>query len=157
MAYMNPNNPFGTSTTTTIPNTYPSYPPVQPIGGYTPPYTPNRSVLPGRTVSNVDEIAIGEVPQDGSIGIFPQSDGKIIWAKSWNSDGTIKTMKFVPADYNSAQQIPVNTQSNENEDNPTFIDMFNTISNIQDTIDLMAKELSIPTNQNGSNEKKENR
>lgn len=54
------------------------------------------TVLPGRMVDKGEDIMVGEVPTDGSLGLFPQKDGSCIYAKSWNSDGTIRTMKFVP-------------------------------------------------------------
>ena len=33
---------------------------------------------------------------DGTVSLFPTADYKCIYAKVWNSDGTIRTLKFSP-------------------------------------------------------------
>lgn len=53
-------------------------------------------MIPGRLVANADEITPQEVPMDGSVSLFPQSDYSCIYAKTWTKEGTIATMKFVP-------------------------------------------------------------
>lgn len=57
---------------------------------------PNYQVLPGRVVGNVDEITPQEVPMDGSVSLFPQSDYSCIYAKTWTKEGTIATVRYVP-------------------------------------------------------------
>lgn len=52
--------------------------------------------LQGRIVAGLDEIVPNDVPRDGSIGLFPQRDYSCIFAKQWNNDGSISTIKFVP-------------------------------------------------------------
>ena len=52
--------------------------------------------IPGRMVTNADEIVPQEVPMDGSVSLFPQNDYSCIYAKTWTKEGTIATMKFVP-------------------------------------------------------------
>lgn len=52
--------------------------------------------LYGRVVGTLDEIVPNDVPRDGSIGLFPQRDYSCIFAKQWNNDGSISTIKFVP-------------------------------------------------------------
>ena len=52
--------------------------------------------LAGRVVQNEAEITPQEVAMDGSISLFPLADYSTIIAKQWNSDGTIKTLRFVP-------------------------------------------------------------
>lgn len=63
------------------------YSPVQQLPSYT---------IPGRLVNNGDDIRPNEVPMDGRVGLFPQSDYSCIYAKAWTSNGTIITTKFVP-------------------------------------------------------------
>lgn len=117
------------------------------------------TVLPGRMVEKAEDITVGEVPLDGSLGLFPQKDGSCIYAKSWNPDGSIKTMKFVPAE--ETDVIP--RKESVQEDQQT-IDPFSTIS---EKLDLLLDILTSPdsskpkngvkkNNQNGSgNEDKE--
>ena len=62
------------------------------------------SMLPGRQVTNADEITPQEVPMDGSVSLFPQQDYSCIYAKTWTKEGTIATLKFVPEQPQNAEQ-----------------------------------------------------
>lgn len=50
----------------------------------------------GRVIGNVNEVTPNEVPMDGNVSLFPMSDYSCIYAKMWNTDGTIQTIKFIP-------------------------------------------------------------
>lgn len=50
----------------------------------------------GRTVQSVEMITANDVPMDGSVAFFPMQDMSAILAKSWNADGTIKTIVYEP-------------------------------------------------------------
>ena len=66
---------------------------------------PNMSsMIPGRLVSNTDEIMPQEVPMDGSVSLFPQQDYSCIYAKTWTKEGTIATVKYVPEQPQNAEQ-----------------------------------------------------
>lgn len=52
--------------------------------------------IPGRLINDVNEVAPNEVSMDGTVSFFPLKDYSCIYAKIWNSDGTIGTYKFVP-------------------------------------------------------------
>lgn len=86
-------------------NYYPNYYPVQQgaqpqsyVNGYQPPISqaPPMRGITGRIVSSLEEITPNEVPMDRSVSFFPTSDYSCIYAKQWDSDGTIKTVKYVP-------------------------------------------------------------
>lgn len=100
---INQNNPFyGSAGFTPMPGT--SYAPqngnyVAQSQTYQNPYIqqPNRfQSIPGRLVNNLDEITPQEVPMDGSVSLFPQSDYSCIYAKTWTKEGTIATVRYVP-------------------------------------------------------------
>lgn len=79
----------------------PAYMPVQqPYQPYQQPYRqmPTRVVpqIPGRVVNSPDDITVQEVPTDGTVALFPATDGKCIYGKRWTPDGNISTMRFVP-------------------------------------------------------------
>lgn len=61
------------------------------------PYSPVpvRAIV-GRWVNNFDEIKPQDVPMDGSISLFPQSDNTCIYAMMWSNDGKIVPYRFVP-------------------------------------------------------------
>jgi hypothetical protein len=52
--------------------------------------------LPGKIINSYNEITPNDVPMNGSVGVFLQSDYSCIYAKAWTSDGTITTVKYVP-------------------------------------------------------------
>lgn len=52
--------------------------------------------ISGRVVQAVETINPNEVPMDGSVAFFPKQDLTEIYAKSWNTDGTIRTLTFKP-------------------------------------------------------------
>ena len=58
------------------------------------PVQPNYSVIPGRIVNNPDEIRPNEVPNDGSIAVFPLNDGSAVYLKYFTGEGRINTVKF---------------------------------------------------------------
>lgn len=49
-----------------------------------------------KIVNRLEDIMPNDVPMDGTKGIFPLSDDSAIYVKSWNTDGTIKTIKYLP-------------------------------------------------------------
>lgn len=54
-----------------------------------------RPSIPGRPVNDINEVMASEVPMDGSSSIFPLQNGSKVYVKSWQSDGTIKTLTYV--------------------------------------------------------------
>lgn len=83
-----------------------------------------RTGITGRMVKSVDEIAPSEVPMDGTVAFFPAQDGSVIFAKGWNTDGTISTIEYAP----------VQRQEDDNAGAPTLFDVMNQLSDIQDLI-----------------------
>lgn len=110
-------------------------------------------VLPGRMINKLEDITVGDVPNDGSLGLFPQQDGSCIYAKSWNADGTIKTMKFIPSEETDTLPRKESVQEAESSTDP--------FSSIGEKLDLLLDLLTDPgssksksgvkkNNQNGS-------
>ena len=52
--------------------------------------------LNGKVVQAVEQITANDVPMDGSVAVFPKQDMSEIYAKSWNADGTIRTIVYKP-------------------------------------------------------------
>ena len=63
-----------------------------------------QSVLPVATntpvmiksVDNVNEIQVNDVPMNYPYAVFPKRDLSEIYIKSWNANGTIQTLVYVP-------------------------------------------------------------
>lgn len=126
-------------------------PPYVPTPAYQQPITnpvqnqnQNRSQgILGRMISNPNEITPQEIPMDGSISMFPMQDGSAVYGKFWDSNGQIKTIRFIP----------------ENVDQPQQQDPFVAINTRLDSIEELLKKRQKPyhktyrqNNQNGSSE-----
>lgn len=60
---------------------------------------PNQQMpagINGKVVNTVEQITANDVPMDGSVAFFPMQDMSQILVKSWNADGTIKTVIYKP-------------------------------------------------------------
>lgn len=105
---------------------YPSYP-SQFQGAYQP-YIPQVASVPasitqpsltGHLVASQDDIKPNDVPMNGQAAYFPSQDGKVIFAKAWNPDGSITTVRYIPE---SAEEVQAQ---------PTLFDIANQLSNIE--------------------------
>ena len=67
----------------------------------------------GRIVQAVENINANEVPMDGSVAFFPKQDLTEIYAKSWNADGTIRTLTFKPVLNDKADILSGDTEKLE--------------------------------------------
>ncbi len=65
--------------------------------------------LNGKVVQAVEQITANDVPMDGSIAVFPKQDMSEIYTKSWNADGTIRTIVYKP--YTASQPDMANSSS----------------------------------------------
>lgn len=50
----------------------------------------------GKMINSPDEIVANDVPMDGSIALFMMRDLSAIYAKAWNSNGSIDTVRYTP-------------------------------------------------------------
>lgn len=64
-----------------------------------------------KIVNRLEDITPNDVPMDGTSGIFPLSDNSAIYVKSWNTDGTIRTIKYVPEEIKPEEPTPQMTLS----------------------------------------------
>lgn len=62
----------------------------------------NYPMIVGKVVGNLDDIRPNEVPNDGSISVFPQFDGECIYVKYLSADGRINTVKYE----RESQEVP---------------------------------------------------
>lgn len=130
-----------------------------PAGGYTPPTVstpqiayPNTqtpvNLVPGRVVNNESEIAPNDVRMDGSVSLFPMTDGSKIFMKTWDGNGNIKTITYTPM-----TEEELKAQS----DTPivTMNDLFNILTDVNNNVKTLAKKQNHNyknkhNNQNGS-------
>lgn len=75
--------------------------PAQPMNNFI-----SRPYIPGRMINSIEEVMPNEVPMDGNISLFVKNDYSSIYAKAWNSDGTITTVRFVREDNSERKDEP---------------------------------------------------
>lgn len=106
-------------------------------------YQQTEVKLPGRVISNPQEIKPNEILMDGSVCIFPMTDYSCIFAKAWGSDGSIHTVKFIP-------EQPVNPV--EPQSNPEFSQIMARLDNIEK---IISKKYNYQNKQNIQQQKQE--
>lgn len=89
----------------------------------------------GRVVQSVEMITANDVPMDGSAAFFPMQDMSAILAKSWNADGTIKTVIFKPIN----ETVPQN--SAQNQENIKFELSDGTVAAFMNRFDELSERL----------------
>lgn len=107
---------------------FPQY--AQPYGTvqYQPPQMPPQPLqqprcIAGRMVGAPSEIVPNEVPMDGSVAFFPTADGSAIFAKAWNPNGTISTVRYAPVGDDQPQ-----------ESGPTLADVLSRLDDLESLI-----------------------
>lgn len=130
-----PNNPYSS-----MPNPFAQ----QPYGQVQPPQMPHLNSLQqtrqqavptiqngslyGRVVGDLNDIVPDDVPRDGSIGLYPIQDYSCIFAKQWNNDGSISTLKFVPEvepQQEQTKQVDISAILNRLDDIETLVKNLN--------------------------------
>lgn len=69
----------------------------------------------GKVIQTVENITANDVPMDGSVAFFPKNDLSEIYAKKWNSDGTICTVLFKPILNNKSTETVEKPEINSTE------------------------------------------
>lgn len=102
------------------------------------------SGINGRFVGRIEDVTANEVSMDGSVSLFPQNDLSVIYAKSWNADGTIKTIAYKPIleeNIQNGTNIPTNTQKAEFEHFNAILDDIK--ASVDDVLASMDKVLKV--------------
>ena len=75
-------------------------------------YQQNQIVqgINGKIIAEMSQITANDVPMDGSVAFFPKQDLSEVYAKSWNADGTIRTVTYKPVLDNELKNVPTDTE-----------------------------------------------
>lgn len=76
------------------------------------PYQQNQIVqgINGKIITEISQITANDVPMDGSVAFFPKQDLLEVYAKSWNADGTIRTVTYKPVLDNEPKNVQTDTE-----------------------------------------------
>lgn len=71
-------------------------------------YQQNQIVqgINGKMIAELNQITANDVPMDGSVAFFPKQDLSEVYAKSWNADGTIRTVTYKPVLDGETKTVP---------------------------------------------------
>lgn len=86
---------------------------------------PQVKPLTGKVVQALEAITANDVPMDGSVAFFPKQDLSEIYIKSWNADGTIRTMTFKPV----AENVDITSGAKTEENINGIMERFDSIEN----------------------------
>lgn len=114
---------------------------------------PQNVGINGKFIQVVENITANDVPMNGEVALFPKQDMSEIYAKAWQSDGTIRTVVFKPV----LEEQPSNsTQGQEKlkfdlSDDATeaFMKRFDDIT---ERLEKMEKNFSKPSSGRGKKE-----
>lgn len=101
----------------------PSPPPPQP--------SPRIFAIPAAMIQEEDQIKPNMVPNDGTIALFMQDDYSAIYAKAFNSRGTIDNVKYVPE---MRPQVSMDDVSNNDRQSEQMQNIFDQLSAIREGI-----------------------
>lgn len=87
-----------------------------------------QSGLTGHLVASQEDIKPQDVPMNGQAAYFPSQDGSVIYAKAWNPDGSIATVRYIP-----------DVQPDNSTPQPTLFDIANQLSTIEDLLTAKPK------------------
>lgn len=75
-------------------------------------YQQNQIVqgINGKIIAELSQVTANDVPMDGSVAFFPKQDLSEVYAKSWNADGTIRTVTYKPVLDNDPKNVPTDTE-----------------------------------------------
>lgn len=111
----------------------------------------------GKIVQNAEMITANDVPLNGSVAFFPKQDLSEIYAKSWTSDGVIRTMTFKPIQNEEVSNLSTEITESQIEAILDVTDgLEKTLNEIVSKIDNLEKNLSkTATKTRSSSAKKE--
>lgn len=113
--------------------------------------------LNGMVVLSQDRITADCVPMDGSAAFFPKQDLSEIYVKSWQADGTIRTLTFKPVSEPQPNNLPMNSSGTPVSAPDVIMELFESKFNeISEKIDRLEQSMTKPiTKSRSSMTKKE--
>lgn len=113
----------------------PQYPPHQPTA-------PVSQGLNGKFVDSIENVKATDVMMDGSVMFFPSTDGKVIYTKQLQADGTSRVLTYTAASEQGQEENKPNITEVMEERLKAFRDdIFGGFDEINDRFDKVEKQL----------------
>lgn len=150
--------------------TYPNYPQYQQYFNGTPgaqfqnQYQPMQQPIPqpqqftpaqglnGKFVDSVESVKATDVMMDGSVAFFPSTDGKTIFTKQLQADGTSKILTFSLVDQTQEEKQPSMQDIIDDKLKSFRDDIFNGFDEINDRFDKIERQLKPKATRGGKDE-----
>lgn len=115
----------------------------------------NMPGINGKVVPGVENITANDVPMDGSVAFFPRQDMQEIYAKSWNADGTIRTIVYKPISEPNLSDGTNTSQNNFNSINEDVRTLREEMTNRFDALEKYLFNSTSKTTKSSTRAKKE--
>lgn len=99
--------------------------------------------ISSRMIKSLDEITPQEVPMDGSVSLFPMEDYSCVYAKAWNRDGTIRTVKYIPEKQEEVTQDSVTGFAGADVLNDILENIADLTQDVNDIKDMLKPKTSV--------------
>lgn len=99
--------------------------------------------ISSRLIKSLDEITPQEVPMDGSVSLFPMEDYSCVYAKAWNRDGTIRTVKYVPEKQEEVTQDSITGFAGADVLNDILENIADLTQDVNDIKDMLKPKTSV--------------
>lgn len=99
--------------------------------------------ISSRLIKSLDEITPQEVPMDGSVSLFPMEDYSCVYAKAWNRDGTIRTVKYVPEKQEEVTQDSTTSFAGADVLNDILENIADLTQDVNDIKDMLKPKTSV--------------
>lgn len=63
------------------------------------------SYLSGKVIRDISEVTPQDVPMNGQVSIFPTADGSSIYLKTWDGNGRIQTVRYIPEQQTPSEPV----------------------------------------------------
>lgn len=109
---------------------------------------PQTPAMQGKWVKAENDIVPMDIPQDGSVVVFPQTDLQVIYLKKWEGNGTITTVPYIPNVTQETAKVDPMQQFQEN--------VQGRLTNIERALDALIGALSQPAPQTTTSTRSKN-
>ena len=125
---------------------------VQPVQNAVQPYS-NNQILNGKFVDSIESVKATDVMMDGSVMYFPATDGKTIYTKQLQGDGTSRILTFSLMDQTGPEEKqPSVTEIIDGRFKAFRDDIFSGFEEINDRFDKIERQLKPKTSRGGKEE-----
>lgn len=101
------------------------------------------ATVPGKIVNDFNEVMANDVPLDGRVAVFMKNDYSEMQARSWQPDGTIRTVRFTAAIPQAKNEPQVEQKTPEMANFDVLNGIAEQIATLNEKIDRLSKPAKV--------------